>query len=119
MKTDYIFQHRVFSSKKSLLAKTLHEWKIIFTRKPSNTISNKKEIFICLEVWSKISLHSKKKLTEIFTTRRKNMKLNVVFRSSNKICNVFRFKDQISNYINSNVIYKYKCNICNDVYTNR
>ena len=44
------------------------------------------------------------------------MKLNVVFRSSYKIRNGFRFKDQILIYMNSNVIYKYKCNICNDVY---
>ena len=46
----------------------------------------------------------------------KKMKLNVVFQSWNKIRNVFRFKDQIPIYMNSNVIYKYKCNICNDVY---
>ena len=44
------------------------------------------------------------------------MKLNVVFRSLNKIRNAFHFKDQISIYMNSNVIYEYKCNICNDVY---
>ena len=44
------------------------------------------------------------------------MKLNVVFQSSKKICNASRFKDQIPIYMNSNVIYKYKCNICNDVY---
>ena len=44
------------------------------------------------------------------------MKLNVVFRSWNKIRNAFHFEDQIPIYMNSNVIYKYKCNICNDVY---
>ena len=46
----------------------------------------------------------------------KNVKLNVVFKSSNRIRNAFRFKDQISKYMNSKVIYKFKCNICNDVY---
>ena len=44
------------------------------------------------------------------------MKLNVVFKSSNRIRNAFRFKDQIPKYMNSKVIYKFKCNICNDVY---
>ena len=44
------------------------------------------------------------------------MKLDVVFPSLNKIHNAFRFKDQIPIYMNSNVIDKYKCNICNDVY---
>ena len=42
--------------------------------------------------------------------------MNVVFRSSTRIRNDFRFKDQIQKYINSKVIYKFKCNICNDVY---
>ena len=44
------------------------------------------------------------------------MKLNDVFWSSNKIRNAFRFTDQIPIDMNSNVIYKYNCNICNDVY---
>ena len=44
------------------------------------------------------------------------MKLNVVFQLSNKTRNAFHFKDQISIYMNSNVIYRYKCNICNDNY---
>ena len=42
--------------------------------------------------------------------------MNVVFRPSNRIRNAFRFKDQIPKYMNSKVIYKFKCNICNDVY---
>ena len=44
------------------------------------------------------------------------MKLNVAFRSSNKIHNAFRFKNQIRICMNSNVIYKYKCSIYNGVY---
>ena len=42
--------------------------------------------------------------------------MNVVFRSSNRIRNAFRFKDQIPKYLNSKVIYKLKCNIYNDAY---
>ena len=47
---------------------------------------------------------------------KKNIKLNVVFRSSNRIRNAFRFKDVIPSSLNSKVIYKFTCNICNDVY---
>ena len=47
------------------------------------------------------------------------MKLNVVFWTSNNIRNAFRFKDQIPISMNSSVIYKYKCNICNDVYNSK
>ena len=90
--------------------------KLFITRKSSNTISDKKEIFICLEFLGKISPQSKKQLIDIFRTFRKNVKLNVMFRSLNNISNAFRFKDQIPIYMDSNVIYKYKCNISNDVY---
>ena len=96
--------------------------KRFITRKCSNTNLDKKEIFVCLEFLGKISLQIKKQLREIFRTCHKKVKLNVVFRSSNKIRNAFRFKDQIPVYMNSNVIYKYKCNACNDVHigeTNR
>ena len=44
------------------------------------------------------------------------MKLNVLFQSWNKIRKAFCFKDQIPIFMNSNVNYKYKCNICQDVY---
>ena len=63
-----------------------------------------------------MSLQNKKQVIEIFQTCQKNIKLNVVFRSSNRIRNSFRFKDQTPKYMNSKVIYKFKCNICNDVY---
>ena len=44
------------------------------------------------------------------------MKPNAVFQTSNKIRNVFRFKDKMPIHMNSKVIYKYTCNICNGVY---
>ena len=90
--------------------------KLFITRKSSNTFPDKKDIFISLEFFCKISLQSKKRLIDIFRTYCNKMKRNVVFQLSNKIRNASRFKDQIPTYMNSNVIYKHKCNICNDVY---
>ena len=69
-----------------------------------------------LRISVQIALQSKKQLTEIFRTCLKNIKLNVVFRSSSRIRNAFRFKDQIPKYMNSKVIYKFKYNIFNDAY---
>ena len=89
--------------------------KLFIKRNISDAVSMKKEVFICLEFLSKISLQSKKQLTGIFRTCQKNIKSNVIFRSSNKVRNAFRSKDQIPKYMNSKVIYKFKCNICNDV----
>ena len=90
--------------------------KLFITRKSSKTISDKKKIFICLELSGKIYLQSKKLLIDIFRTCRQKRNLNVSFQSWNEIWNAFRFMDQIPIYMNSSVIYKYKYNICNDVY---
>ena len=45
--------------------------KLFITRKSSNTISDKKKIFICSKFLGKISLQSKKQLIDIFRTCRK------------------------------------------------
>ena len=82
--------------------------KLFIKRNISGTVSKKKEVFICLEFLGKMSLQNKRQLTEIFWTCQKNIKLNVVFRSSNRIRNAFRFKDQIPKYMNSKVIYNRK-----------
>ena len=82
--------------------------KLLIKQNISGAVPKKKEFFICLEFLGKISLQNKKQLTEISCTHQKNIELNVVFRSSNRICNAFRFKDQISKYMNSEVIYKFK-----------
>ena len=52
-------------------------------------LAKKKEVFIFLEILGKMSLQSKKRLIESFWScqKKKNVKLNVVFRSSNRICN--------------------------------
>ena len=53
--------------------------KLFITCKSSNTISDRKEIFICLEFLGKISQQSKKQLIDIFRTCHKKVKLNVLF----------------------------------------
>ena len=72
--------------------------KLFIKRNISGTVSKKKEVFICLEFLGKMSLQNKKQLIEIVQACQKNIKLNVVFRSSNSIRNAFRFKDQIPKY---------------------
>ena len=90
--------------------------KLFITRNTSDSVSDKKEIFIFLEFLGKIPFQSKKQLTEIFRTCKKNLKVNVVFKSSNRIRNAFRFKVIIPTFMNSKLIYIFKCNICNGVY---
>ena len=73
--------------------------KLLITRQTSDSVSDKKEIFICLKFLGKISFQSKKQLTEIFR-KQKNVKVNVIFKSSNRIRNAFRFKDIIPTFMN-------------------
>ena len=89
----------------------------LFIKHDSNKIkSEKKEIRISLEFLGKSSLQVKKQLIDIFRSCHKNIKLTVVFKSSNRIKNAFRFKEQLPKSINSKVIYKYTCDTCNSVY---
>ena len=58
----------------------------------------------------------KEQLTNIFRSCRKDIKPKVVFKTSIRLCNAFRFKGQLPKCINSKVLYKFKCDICNNVY---
>ena len=51
-----------------------------------------------------------------FCITTKNVKLNVVFKSSVRMPNAFLFKDQILKCLNSILLCKFTCNTCNSVY---
>ena len=90
--------------------------KLFIKRKKIKDRSTKKEITISLEFLGKISLHMKRRLIEIFRTCNKDIKLNVAFKSSVRMSNAFRFKDQIPKCLNSMLLYRFTCNTCNSVY---
>ena len=68
----------------------------------SNT-TQKKEITISLEHLGKMSLLAKKQLASTFRSCRKDIKLKVVFKTSTRLRNAFRFKNQLPKCINSSV----------------
>ena len=43
-------------------------------------------------------------------------KLQIVFKSQNKLAKAFRFKDCIPKELTSGVIYKFQCGFCNESY---
>ena len=43
-------------------------------------------------------------------------KLQVIFKSQNKLCNNFCFKDLVSQILTSSVVYKFQCGLCNESY---
>ena len=42
--------------------------------------------------------------------------LKVVFQSGKRLSTLFIFKDKIKKMLHSNVVYKFKCNTCNNIY---
>ena len=58
----------------------------------------------------------KRQFIEIIRTCNKDIKLNVVFKSSIRMSNAFQFKDQIPKCLNSMMLYKFTCKTCNSVY---
>ena len=113
---DYVILHNEIEFSKSIWQRNSFLYWQLYIKKLLNKqfikqnipgVVLKKKVFICSEFLGKISLQSKKQLTEIFRTCQKNVKLNVVFRSSNRVRNAFRFKDQIPKYLNSKVIYEF------------
>ena len=68
------------------------------------------------EYLGRTSLLAKKQLTNIFRSCSKDIKFNVIFKTSNRLRKAFRFKDLLPKCISSKVLHKYKCNIWNNVY---
>ena len=79
---------------------------LFIKRVRDSTATQKKELTISLEHSGKISLLAKKQFTIIFRSCGKDIKLNVVFKTSNRLCNAFRFKDQQPKCISSKVLYE-------------
>ena len=69
--------------------------KLFIKRNHQKLTSAKKEVLITLEFLGKTSLQVKKQLKDIFRSCQKHVKLNVVFKSSIRIKNTFRFKDAL------------------------
>ena len=43
-------------------------------------------------------------------------KLQILFKSQNKLAKAFRFKDRIPKELTSGVVYKFQCGLCNESY---
>ena len=70
-------------------------------------------------IFRKLVLTIKKQLTDIFWSCHENVKLNVVFKSPNRIRNAFHFKEQLPKSNNSKVLYKYTSDTWKSVYIDK
>ena len=76
----------------------------------------KKTLFLVLPYLRPLSLQTRTKLRKSLKGILNCSKLQIVFKSQNKIAKAFRFKDHIPKKLTSGVIYKFQCGICNEPY---
>ena len=84
-----------------------------FKKQATITTVAKKTLLLILPYLGTQSLKLKKNLNKLFKEQLPPGKLEMVFRTTQRMSSCFRFKDVISCSLLSGVIYEYKCPICN------
>ena len=76
----------------------------------------KKPLRLVLPYLGTISLQTRTKLQKSMKGVLKCCNLEVTFKSRNKLCNNFRFKDPVPQILTSGMVYKFHCGLCNEFY---
>ena len=76
----------------------------------------KKPLRLVLPYLGYISLQTRTKLQTSIKGVINCCKLQVIFKSQNKVCNIFCFKGPIPQILTSGVVYKLQCGLCNEYY---
>ena len=76
----------------------------------------KKTLFLVLPYLGPLSLQTRTKLRKSLKGILNCCKLQIVFKSQNKLAKAFRFKDRIPKELTSGVVYKFQCGLCNESY---
>ena len=95
------------------LDKLFNKNKVAASGEPS---TSKQNILFSLPYLGKHSLLLRKKIINILKSCSPHIKVNIIFSSKFRISNMISFKDRIPTFLNSLVIYKFKCGHCNASY---
>ena len=76
----------------------------------------KKPLHLVLPYLGTIWLQTRTKLQKSIKGVLNCYKLQVIFKSQNKLCNNFHFKDPVPQILTSDVVYKFQCGLCNESY---
>ena len=76
----------------------------------------KKTFFLVLQYLGVLSLQTRTKLRKSLKGILNCCKLQIVFKSQNKLAKAFRFKDRIPKELTAGVVYKFQCGLCNESY---
>ena len=74
----------------------------------------KKTLFLVLPYLGPLSLQTRIKLRKSLKGILNCCKLQIVFKSQNKLTKAFRFKNRIPKELTSGVVYKFRCGLCNE-----
>ena len=72
-------------------------------------------MFLVLPYLGPLSLQNRAKLRQSFKGILSCCKLQIVFKSQNKLANAFRFKYLIPKELTSGVVHKCHCGLCQDL----
>ena len=87
-----------------------------FKKRFTITTVPKKTLSLVFPYLGTQSVSLKKKLNKLFKEQLPSGKLEIVFRTAQRMSSSFRFKDVIPRSLLSGVIYEYKCPRCNSRY---
>ena len=77
----------------------------------------KKELFMVLTYLGKPSLCLRICLQKSINSNIWFFKIKIIFKSSKRLANFFRFKDKTPWCLRSNIVYKFTCGRCNATYS--
>ena len=87
-----------------------------FLHTPVTLTVEKKELFIVLPYLGNLSLALRARLHNSINKNLPFCKIKVIFKSTTRLINFFRFKDKVPFNLRSNVVYKFSCCRCNATY---
>ena len=76
----------------------------------------KKTLFLVLPYLAPLALQTRTKSRKSLKGILNCCKLQIEFKSQNKLAKAFRFEDRISKELTSGVVYKFQCGLCNESY---
>ena len=87
-------------------------------KKPVHTVEKRQQMII-LPYLGKLSLEIRNRLRKHVNKHVSNCKLMVIFRSQRRLKSMFRFKDTIPLQLQSYILYRYTCGVCNNSYVGK
>ena len=81
-----------------------------------SSVNNRTEVTMVIPYLGKISCKMRNNLKKLFLKTLPTIDLKIVFKTTYRVSNLFRFKDRLPLSLCSHFIYYFKCGFCNESY---